>query len=559
LGARAGQKELELLCRIDPTIPDQVIGDAVRVGQILVNLVGNAIKFTEQGEIEVEIAPASVAPDRLVLDFTVRDTGIGIPTAYRNRIFESFSQVDASTTRRFGGTGLGLAISAQLVHLMGGKIWIDQQNDSGTTFHFTAKLGLSESQPSPWRMVEDSQIFALVADPNPKSLRNLREMLDAGGIATRCVDTQQAAIREAEAAADSGHPIQILMVDSDLPSPSGFDLPSSTQSNSNLVQCQTIVLTKSVNAGDALRYRRLGVARYLQKPVVQSELLNTIYQLTNREPSRHRDSAEPTESTFTRPLKVLLAEDGIVNQQVAIGLLKRRGHEVTVAKDGQEAIDAIEQDNFDAVLMDVQMPNMDGLEATRIIRRREQGLGRHLPIVAMTAGAMKGDEERCLASGMDGYISKPINATMLYETIERLAGKQSPIDAKGERALLAPPAESPPEPQPLALDLDGVRRLCGDSSDRFRVLAQTLLDESANLMEKIAVAVDGDQLDALHRHAHSLKGAASVFGATRVVDAAMRMEVTPRDPETIRILHEELQVEVAQMAGELRRLIEPRP
>ncbi|WP_197231783.1 PAS domain-containing hybrid sensor histidine kinase/response regulator [Novipirellula artificiosorum] len=416
LGLRAGEKGLDLLCHFDPNLPDQLVGDAGRLGQIVVNIVGNAIKFTEQGEVEVDVSGEVTSDRSILLQFSIRDTGIGIPKDRQEAIFESFRQADTSTNRRFGGTGLGLTISTQLVEMMNGRIWIESEIDQGTTFHFTARFDVHDEQPQP----DGSELLRgfpiLVVDNNPTNLHILDELLRGWDLEVTAVDSGSKGIDELKRAADAGRPYKIVILDCRMPEVDGFDVATFMREEQGGEDYHTIMISSAAKPGDVERCRSLAIARYMQKPVVQSDLLGAMLQVTGNEHIK-RNGLSGDSKNEIRKLKILLAEDGLVNQKVAIGLLKGLGHEVVLASDGVEAVAALDKQQFDLVLMDVQMPRLDGLEATQIIRQNEQAIERHTPIVAMTAGAMKGDEEHCLASGMDGYISKPIDPTLLAETI----------------------------------------------------------------------------------------------------------------------------------------------
>jgi PAS domain S-box-containing protein len=555
LGIRAGEKNLELLCHIPPDLPDVLIGDAGRLGQIILNLVGNAIKFTECGEIEINVSVESNLDDSICLHFSVRDTGIGIPQEKLDHIFDSFSQVDASTTRRFGGTGLGLAISSQLVEMMDGRIWVESEVDHGTTFHFTACFDVhSQQQRVPAELEALSQVPALVVDDNPNSRRILDELLRHWGLATTVVENGLMAVDSLKRAAVSGQPYRIMILDCRMPGMDGFNVAACIREDEGLRDCQTIMLSSASKAGDVERCRRLGIARYMQKPVVQSELLDTILRLTGIRQSEESIAIRASSQAAVprRKLKILLAEDGIVNQQVAVGLLAKHGHHVTIANDGEEAIRAIEGEPFDLVLMDVQMPNKDGNEATRIIRQKEHVTGQHTPIIAMTAGAMKGDREKCIESGMDGYVSKPIDPAALYEAIARFTDSTS--KSQGETTKQGNAAGAAQEP--ALIDIESALKLCFGDKVQLRMLAETLSAESAKLMAEMQHAVEEGRVDHVQRCAHTLKSSAGVFGAKNVSEAALRVEMMARDGslDCVEIPLAELKHEVSRLTRALQNL-----
>ncbi len=563
LGERAAEKGLDLLCHIAPDLPDILVGDAGRLRQVVVNLVGNAIKFTAQGEIEIDVTGDSVSGDQTCLHFSVRDTGVGIPEEQQQKIFDSFSQVDTSTTRRFGGTGLGLAISSQLVDLMNGRIWVESKIDYGTTFHFTARFEVHDAKCEPADLEQLRGMPILAVDDNSTNRRIFAELLDSWGFVPAVVESGPLAIAEMKRAAAAGNPYRIAILDCMMPEMDGFNVAACIQEDETLRRCQMIMLSSGAKAGDVDRCRRLGITRYMRKPVVQSELLETILQLTGiREAdegaaavSRGQAAdgqAVDGEPTFT----ILVAEDGKVNQQVAMGLLSQRGHHVVIVNDGQEAVDALQQRSFDLVLMDVQMPNMDGLDATKIIRQKEQHTGRHIPIIAMTAGAMKGDEERCLESGMDDYVSKPITPQTLFDTIHRVTTRER--GASSETSGRANHASDPPAVTTV-IDLESALALCSGDEQRLSLLSKTLLNESADLMVKMQGAFQTADLEAIRRCAHTLKGSAAIFGATSVVELAEQLENLETSDQFERAGSQmaELEIEVSRLTAALQTLVRP--
>jgi signal transduction histidine kinase/DNA-binding response OmpR family regulator len=421
LALRAHQKGLELTCDIRPEVPEDVVADPTRLREIVVNLVGNAIKFTNRGEVGVGISLESGTPDRVLLHFVVRDTGIGIAHDVKKRIFDAFSQADGSTARKFGGTGLGLSISKRLVEMMGGRIWVESVEGEGSAFHFTASFGVGKAAESP--QAEDTVSLAglsvLVVDDNATNRLILQEMLSNWGMLPTLAESGAVAL---ECVKRAENPFALILTDFSMPDMDGFDLAKQLRHAPNpTVEPQIIVLTSAGQRGDAARCRELGVAAYLAKPLGQSELFDCIVRVLGKTRIGTGPAALVTRHTLqegAKKLHVLLAEDNAVNRKLATRLLEKHGHRVTVANNGREALAALDEDNFDLVLMDVQMPEMDGFETTSAIRFREQSTGRHLPIVAMTAHAMRDDRERCLAAGMDGYIAKPIRAKELIDVLE---------------------------------------------------------------------------------------------------------------------------------------------
>jgi CheY-like chemotaxis protein len=423
LGVRASDKGLELACRIAPELPEVLVGDPGRLRQIVLNLVGNAIKFTETGEVVVDVRPESLAPDAVVLHISVRDTGIGIPPAKQAQIFEAFSQADSSTSRRYGGTGLGLAISAQLAGLMGGRIWVESEVGRGTTFHVTIALGRGEpAAPVRAKVAPALQgLPVLVVDDNATNRFILQEVLSSWRLRPVVVESGTAALEMLDAAQTQGEAFRLVLLDLMMPEMDGLQLAERIRADRRFDPCVLLMLSSAGRVPDSERCQRLRIAQWLTKPVKSSDLLNSIIGAFSVEAS----SPTPQTVVETAPppserLRILLAEDGLVNQKVAVGLLGRRGYQVRVVNNGHEAVELLKHERFDLVLMDVQMPILDGFEATRAIREYEQSTGGHVPIIAMTASAMKGDRERCLEVGMDGYLSKPINAEELYHLLESL-------------------------------------------------------------------------------------------------------------------------------------------
>jgi two-component system, sensor histidine kinase and response regulator len=430
LSFRSHQKGLELIYDVQPDVPESLIGDPGRIRQILVNLVGNAIKFTQHGEILVSVALHSENGQKVCLQISVADTGIGIPADRQAKIFEAFSQADGSTTRKFGGTGLGLTISTRLVELMGGLIWVESEPGRGSTFHFTAWMGVQDKVAPP-ASIEASQLCdltVLIVDDNFTNRTVLQGMLLRWGMKPSSVDGAEAALSAMETAARDAHPFPIVIVDGQMPGTDGFTLVKQIQARPELAGTVIIMLTSIGHKGDAAHCRELGISAYLVKPARQNELLETLCRVFRKSP----DAESPT--LITRHtlreersrLQILLAEDNAVNQTLAVRLLEKRGYAVTVAGDGRAVLAALEKQSFDLVLMDVQMPEMDGFQATAAIRAKEQPGARRLPIIAMTAHALKGDQERCIAAGMDGYVSKPIRTADLFAAIETAVGKAKP-------------------------------------------------------------------------------------------------------------------------------------
>jgi signal transduction histidine kinase/DNA-binding response OmpR family regulator/HAMP domain-containing protein len=427
LAARAHTKGLELAYHVPARVPDAVVGDVYRLRQVIMNLVGNAIKFTEAGEVVVRVEPGDEIDDGSTeLHFSVQDTGVGIAADKLEKIFQPFEQADVSTTRKFGGTGLGLTITVQLIELMGGRIWAESTEGVGSTFHFTARLGVGTPRPALETAQRDDLLEGLpvlIVDDNATNRRIFQEMFSNWRMAAVSVDSGADALADLDRAANAGKPYRLVVSDVNMPGMDGFQLYEQMRAGMHQ-SVPLILLTSGTRKNDAARAREMGVAAHLMKPVKQSLLLNTIVSAvverqtaTAHVPVAPADRPEPD-----RALRVLLAEDNPVNQKFAIRVLEKAGHAVVVANNGREAVERWQGDQFDVVLMDVQMPEMDGFEATgRILDLERQAESTtHTPIIAMTANAMKGDRERCLEAGMDGYVSKPVKRQTLFAEIDRL-------------------------------------------------------------------------------------------------------------------------------------------
>ncbi len=425
LGFRAHQKGLELIYEVQPDVAEAVLGDPGRLRQIIVNLVGNSIKFTERGEILLSVTQEEESCDDVSLHFAVKDTGVGIPVDKQERIFEAFSQADGTMARKYGGTGLGLTICTKLVGMMGGRIWVESQPGQGSTFHFTLRLAIQSTpsvRPAPVQPEELLNLPVLIVDDNFTNRRVLQGMLNRWGMRPTAVEGGRAALQALEIAKSTGRSFPLILLDGQMPEMDGFTLAELIQKDPELVGAAIMMLTSAGHVGDAARCRELGISAYLVKPIRQGELLNSIRQILQKTPELKpvplvtRHTLRETQNRA----RILLAEDNAVNQTLAVRLLEKRGYVVFVAGDGHAAVAALEKDAFDLVLMDIQMPGMDGFEATSAIRKKEERTGKHIPIIAMTAHALKGDQERCVASGMDGYVSKPIRTSELFSAIEGL-------------------------------------------------------------------------------------------------------------------------------------------
>ena len=509
---RAEQKGLELISHIAPDAPAAVVGDPVRVQQVLGNLVGNALKFTERGHVLVELREEARGEGCTMLHFSVADTGIGVPADKHATIFEAFRQADGSTTRRFGGTGLGLTISSTLVHLMGGKIWLESEPGVGTTFHFTLPFDIAPHSETNRAEPLLANLPVLIVDDNPVNCRLFHEQLTRWEMKPTAVSGGQEAVEVLLAASRNGNPFVLVLLDANMPDMDGFGVAERIAAHPELAGSTIMMLTSSGHYGDAGRCRELGISAYLTKPVKQADLLNQICRVLehNGKASVAVKAAPSAAAKPVRAAKILLAEDNLVNQRVAVGILTRRGHQVRVANNGREAIEAVEREPFDLILMDVQMPEMGGFEATAVIREREARTGEHIRIVAMTAHAMTGDRERCLAAGMDGYLSKPINQSLLFDVVEQ--------GSVGVLAKVAPPA------QPAVFNQSELMHRLGGDMDLLTDVVRIFLDDCPKRLVAIKNAVDLRDAELIRTTAHALKGAAGTLSATGVFEAAQTLE-----------------------------------
>jgi signal transduction histidine kinase/DNA-binding response OmpR family regulator len=426
LSLRAHEKGLELICDIGADVPDALLGDPGRLRQVASNLVGNAIKFTEKGEIVATVICIAQSKDEADLKFTISDTGIGIAPEQQTQIFGAFTQADNSTTRKYGGTGLGLSISSRLVGLMGGRIWVESVPGRGSHFHFTARLKIQES-PGPRSRIFDNDslkgLSALIIDDSSTNRKILLKMLEGWKIRAVAVESAAKAMEAMEAVQATGGNFRLVLLDAQMPQMDGFAFAAMIRQNPDWAPAAIVMLTSVGRRGDASRCRELGIAAYVPKPIKQSDLFQVILASVESLPKSGISPALITRHSMRdnrRKLRILLAEDNAVNQKLTTRLIEKRGHTVRVAVDGEMALAELSNRQFDLVIMDVQMPGMGGFETTRAIRETEKTTGRHIPIIAMTAHAMKGDKERCLAEGMDAYLSKPINGQVLCSMIEEL-------------------------------------------------------------------------------------------------------------------------------------------
>ena len=523
LGQRAHSKGLELAYHIEFDVPEMLSGDPVRLRQVLINLVGNAIKFTERGEVLVDVSCQEVTARGVLLRFAVSDTGIGIPPEKQKMIFDAFTQADTSTTRRFGGTGLGLAISSRFVSLMGGELELKSEAGAGSTFSFSVWFTRSLSQAPPRIHVQPDLLqgkTVLIVDDNATNRRIFSELTQSWGMSPLLASSAADAIEEFEKRLRSHQPVHLLLTDLHMPPMDGWALVEQLRCRSEETDLPVIVLSSGVSGPEVRLQEGLEVSSYLMKPVKQSELLAAIENAL----TPGNGKSEATSSPSDRPLppisslRILLAEDGLTNQKLAMALLGKWGHQVTVAKDGREAVHAYESQPFDLIIMDVQMPEMDGLEATACIRALEQKSNRHIPIVAMTARAMKGDRERCLESGMDGYVAKPIRQRDLYQAIAPYFATTA--NTEGTSAVVNWPK--------VLGQVEGDFQMLGELIDSFR-------QETPGLLAELESGLQNSNAQAVYRTAHTLKASLKIFGVQPTVELITEIEGLGRTDQLLEV------------------------
>ena len=521
LALRADDKGLELLCDIAPNVPELVSGDPGRLRQILLNLLGNALKFTAEGEVSLKVTCGTKEGETSIVHVVVADTGTGIAEGKLKTIFNSFTQADTSTTREFGGTGLGLTISKRLIEMMGGQIWVESEVGVGSKFSFTVRMGEAKNRPVEVEPNPSSDgltgLRVLVVDDNRTNRRILDGLLKHWGMKPTCVSDADLAMGELIAARDIGSAYDLVLTDMHMPKMDGFTLIENIQRKSGLSTATVMMLSSGGHSGDAARCAELGVAAYLLKPVRQYELREAIVRAVTRKVHKAeremltRDTLQK-EHEPSRSLNILLAEDNLVNQKLALRLLQKRGHTVTIANNGNEALAELAKARFDLVLMDVLMPEKDGLTAVAELRRREKDSGLHTPVVAMTALAMKGDKERCLEAGMDGYLSKPVRPQELDSILEAYISRQKSVAGEPTESL-----DSCLNEEDLLQRVDGDRAFLAELAEIFR----------GDYPKQIQIArsgIEAGQSEKVRHIAHALKGALSNLSAAHASALASSLE-----------------------------------
>ena len=535
LGVQARERDVELLADIPSSVPEQVRGDPTRLRQVLTNLIGNAVKFTHEGEIVVAVRCAAEAAGKATVRFAVRDTGIGIPEEKRESIFQPFSQADLSMTRKYGGTGLGLTIAQRLVHMMGGKLEVKSEVGRGSEFFFAIELSVEAALPVPLPVpgaVPLSGLRMLVVDDNQSNRRVVRGLLFAAGVTVDDAGTADAGLAALRMAAGAGQPYALAILDAQMPGRDGFQLAEIVRAERALTPTRLLMLTSAGQRGDAQRCRELGIHGYLTKPVSRADLLDMVAGIlggaaaapggAHEVVTRHRIAES------RRALNILLAEDNQVNQEVAATLLRRRGHLVDVVGTGTEAVTGVSRGQYDVVLMDIQMPEMDGLDATRAIRAMPACA--ELPIVALTAHALAEERQQCLAVGMNAYVTKPFKAFELFAAVEGWGARSAP----------------PP------VDLASFRRDMAEAgaADAVDGIVETFLESSAKRTEAMTVAVENAQLADVVRVAHTFRSSAAQLGAHRLADCLKDMEAAAKAGNA-----EKTRTAFGQFLGEAERVV----
>jgi two-component system, sensor histidine kinase and response regulator len=529
----ADEKGLELLCDISPDLPELVAGDPGRLRQILLNLVSNAIKFTAHGEVALKAQLDAEDHDRRVIRFTVSDTGIGIPEEKQESIFSPFTQADSSTTREYGGTGLGLTICARMVAMMEGRIWLESAVGRGTQFHFTARFQLSSNRAEsdvmvPLETLDELRI--LVVDDNKTNRRILDGMLTRWGAQTTCAASGSEALIELDAASRAGRPYQLILTDMQMPGMDGFGLVQEIRRRPEILSVTVVMLTSAGHTGDAEHCRKLGIHSYLYKPVRRQELLAAILRALGHPQTIVSPLTVTAAVTQARSLHILLAEDNRTNQTVATRMLQKLGHSIVAAGNGKEALLLLSTHRFDLVLMDIQMPEMDGLTAARKIRESEKETQLHLPIIAMTAHAMKGDRERCIEAGMDGYVAKPISSKEVAEAIAGILPQRDESTPVIHREVKSADPTLPAAPGIVWNVGETLERLGGDEK-LFQEVIEIFLDDVPKHLASLRRAIAAGDAEGVEGAAHTLKGELGYLGVSEVSQKARELEELGRNSD----------------------------
>ena len=525
MALRAHKKKLELAYHIPPEVPDSLIGDPGRIRQIIINLVGNAIKFTMGGEVVANIKKISETDDEVTLHITVEDTGIGIPQKMLSSIFDPFIQADGSTKRKFGGTGLGLAISSRLVEMMGGHIWAESDEGMGTRFHFTIKCGIQKNPVTRIKRIDINRLKGmpvLIVDDNSTNRRILAEIVSNWKMKPTLAKDGYEGLEIFNGTINHGGSFPLILLDGQMPQMDGFQFAERLKQHKESSKSAIIMLTSAGQRGDAKKCRELGIDAYLMKPVQHFDLLEAISKSLSLKDMEKTDNSLITRHTIAedrKKVKILLVEDNPVNRKFATSLLTKRGYSVMEAVTGLDAVYTFEDHDFDMILMDVQMPEMDGLEATIEIRKREEDTGTHIPIIAMTAHAMKGDKERCLKAGMDGYISKPVQVSELMSCIKDIVTNKMQKPAVEKKRLVG---NSLIDTEDLMARIDGDMELLCELVELFN-------EDSENLINELHKSITNNDIQRIERYAHTIKSSVGNFSKGKAFEEARKLEFMARE------------------------------
>ena len=553
LALRAHEKGLELSWTIDAAAPEYLNGDSTRLRQVLINLCGNAVKFTKEGQVSIKVESLAAPPGKVFLRVTVADTGIGIPPDKHQQIFESFSQADTSTTREFGGTGLGLSISSQLVKLMGGEISIESEPGQGTQFHFTAKFGSVTGSEVPTMVLQGPELKgfrALAIDDNEANRHLLGCLLPFWGMEVTLAASGEEGLKRFEEQQRNGTPFSVVLTDKKMPGFSGYETVEELRRLPGGANVPVLMLTSSPVAEDQRQHAALRIFKRISKPIIRDELRTALQLALHVSHSGQVEAAKSEQTHDSQPLRILLAEDNAVNQKLAMRLLEKMGHRITLATNGKEAVEEAQRRDFDVILMDIQMPVMGGVQAVQLIRKAEAEAGRRTPIVAMTAHAMKGDREKYLAAGMDGYVSKPIRSELLSDEMARVV----------QFAILtgsAPESSDDAKEEAVILDRAEFLNRVEHDGDLARELLEIFQAESAANREALRAAVAERSADATRSAAHAFKGMLANLAANRASAAAAHLEALAKEGKTDALTSawQQFDTELSRVVQEVEHLL----
>ncbi len=565
-GLNAHQKGLEIAHRVKPVVPDYVVGDAGRIRQILVNLIGNAVKFTESGEVFLSVDIHERNENEISLHFSVEDTGVGVSKEQQNEIFEAFTQADGSMTRKFGGTGLGLTITRRLVEMMGGQMWLESELDRGSVFHFTARMEIASpdlvaNEKKPRQVRSFDGLRVLIVDDHPTNCLILEEMVENWRMTPTVAESGATALEKLKEADDAGNPYSLVLLDAHMPEMDGFEVANRIRNTLRLHDVKVMMLTSDDCQSSLEKTKQLDLAAHLVKPIKQSELLDSIVTVLHRgddeiPTTEQKVSPQRAERTLQN-LRVLVAEDNVVNQQLMTLILERASHTVFIANNGREAVEIANTEEIDVILMDVQMPEMDGFEATAAIRKGESS---EVPIIALTAHALKGDKETCLRMGMDAYAPKPIEVDQLMRVISKCLREKSRGESKfaeSQRIESQSTSKESGENELVVLDQDGLLHRVGHDLELLSTMVTCYQEDSKKQLNAIRNAISDYDADKLTETAHSLKGSSGNLGGARAAEAALAIESLAKSGRSV--LNEnvvKLESEIEDFLVELNRLLD---